>query len=160
MKKYRDKILACFGCPVGCMPWMRVEDGPYRVEGEGWWNNSSNSFCTRVDCDDPEAAIKAHLLANQLGLDGDNASVAIAWAFECYERGLITAEDSGGLELDWGNHDAVLALLEMLDHREGLGDLLAEGVMRAAGRLGRGSMDFALHIKGQDTVDGIRVSKG
>jgi aldehyde:ferredoxin oxidoreductase len=160
LKRYREKILACFGCPVGCMPWMRVEDGPYRVEGEGWWNNSSNSFCTRVDCDDPEAALKAHLLANQLGLDGDNASVAIAWAFECYERGLITAEDSGGLELDWGNHDAVLTLLEMLANREGLGDLLAEGVMRAAEKIGRGSLDFALHIKGQDTVDGIRVSKG
>lgn len=160
IKKYRKKILACFGCPVGCMPWMVVPDGPYKVAGEGWWNNSSNSFCTRVDCDNPEAAIKAHLLTNQLGLDGDNASVVIGWAFECYERGLLSKEDTGGLELDWGNHDAVLALIEKLAHREGFGEFLAEGVKSASERLGRGSEDFAIHIKGQDSVDGIRISKG
>lgn len=160
MGRYRKKVLACFNCPVACMPWMRVEEGPYRVEGAGWWNNSSNSFCTRVDCDNPGAALKAHLLANQLGLDGDNTSVAIAWAFECYERGLITQEDTGGLELVWGDHDAVLELLEKVAYREGFGDLLAEGVVRAAQQLGKGSMEFALHIKGQDTVDGIRISKG
>ncbi len=160
IKPYRKKILACFGCPVGCMPWMVVPEGPYKVEGEGWWNNSSNSFCTRVDCDDPEAAIKAHLLTNQLGLDGDNASVVIGWAFECYEKGLITEEETDGLELTWGNHDAVIALLEKLAHREGFGDFLADGVKAAAERLGGGSEEFAVHIKGQDSVDGIRVSKG
>jgi len=160
MKPYRKKILACIGCPVGCMPWMKVEEGPYRVEGEGWWNNSSNSFCTRVDCDNPEAALKAHLLTNQLGLDGDNSSVAIGWAFECWEKGLIGEEDTGGLRLEWGNHDAVLELLDMIAHRRGIGDLLAEGVDRASQKLGKGSEEFALHIKGQDTVDGIRISKG
>jgi aldehyde:ferredoxin oxidoreductase len=160
MKAYRRKILACIGCPVGCMPWMKVDNGPYEIEGEGWWNNSSNSFCTRVDCDNPEAALKAHLLTNQLGLDGDNASVAIGWAFECYEKGLIGEEDTGGLRLEWGNHDAVLELLEMIAHRRGFGDLLAKGVYRASQKLGKGSEDFALHIKGQDTVDGIRISKG
>lgn len=160
MEKYRKKILACYGCPVGCMPWMKVEDGPYKIEGEGWWNNSSNSFCTRVDCDNPEAALKAHLLTNQLGLDGDNASVVIAWAFECFERGLITMEDTDGLKLNWGNHDAVLALIQKLAYREGFGELLAEGVKVASERLGKGSEEFALHIKGQDSADGIRISKG
>jgi aldehyde:ferredoxin oxidoreductase len=160
IKPYRKKILACFGCPVGCMPWMVVPDGPYKVEGEGWWNNSSNSFCTRVDCYNPEAAIKTHLLTNQLGLDGDNASVVIGWAFECYEKGLLTKEDTDGLELEWGNHDAVLALIEKLAHREGFGDFLAEGVKAAAYKLGKGSEEFAVHIKGQDSVDGIRISKG
>ena len=160
MGKYRSKILACYGCPVGCMPWMIVPDGPYAVEGEGWWNNSSNSFCTRVDCANPEAAIKAHLRTNQLGLDGDNASVVIAWAFECYEKGLLTKKDTGGLELNWGNHDAVLALIDKLAYREGIGELLANGVKAAAENLGKGSEEFALHIKGQDTVDGVRISKG
>jgi aldehyde:ferredoxin oxidoreductase len=160
MKKYRKKILACYGCPVGCMPWMVVPDGPYKVAGEGWWNNSSNSFCTRVDCDNPEAAIKAHLKSNQLGLDGDNASVAISWAFECYERGILTKKDTDGLQLIWGNHDAVLALLDKIANREGFGDLLADGVKEASEKLGNNSQEFALHIKGQDTVDGIRISKG
>jgi aldehyde:ferredoxin oxidoreductase len=160
MKKYRTKILACYGCPVGCMPWMLVPDGPYAAEGEGWWNNSSNSFCTRVDCSNPEAAIKAHLRTNQLGLDGDNVSVVIAWAFECYEKGLITKEDTDDLELTWGNHDAVLALINKIAYREGFGDFLADGVKAAAEKLGKGSEEFALHIKGQDTVDGVRISKG
>ncbi len=160
IKQYREKILACYGCPVGCMPWMNVPDGPYSIEGEGWWNNSSNSFCTRVDCSNPEAAIKAHLLTNQLGLDGDNASVVIAWAFEAYEKGLLTTDDTDGLELTWGNHDAVLALIHKLAHREGFGDFLADGVKAAAEKLGGGSEDYAIHIKGQDSVDGVRISKG
>jgi aldehyde:ferredoxin oxidoreductase len=160
LKKYRKKIIACYGCPVGCMPWMDVPDGPYKVKGEGWWNNSSNSWCTRVDCTDPEAALKAHFLTNQLGLDGDDASVVIAWAFECYEKGLITKEDTDGLELTWGNHDAVLEMIEKLAYREGIGDILAEGVVDAAEKIGGDSLDFAIHIKGQDSVDGIRISKG
>ncbi len=160
IKPYRRKILACYGCPVGCMPWMKVPDGPYKAEGEGWWNNSSNSFCTRVDCSNPEAAIKAHLLANQLGLDGDNVSVVIGWAFEAYEKGALTVEDTDGLELTWGNHDAVLSLLEKIAHREGFGDFLADGVKAASERLGKGSEEYAIHIKGQDSVDGIRISKG
>ena len=160
IRPYRKKILACFGCPVGCMPWMKVPGGSYKIEGEGWWNNSSNSFCTRVDCDNPEAAIKAHLLTNQLGLDGDNVSVVIAWAFEAYEKGLLSKAETDGLELEWGNHDAVLALIEKIAYREGFGNFLADGVKSAAERLGGGSEEFALHIKGQDTVDGIRISKG
>jgi aldehyde:ferredoxin oxidoreductase len=160
IRPYREKILACFGCPVGCMPWMNVSDGPYKVKGEGWWNNSSNSFCTRVDCDNPETAIKAHLLTNQLGLDGDNASVVIAWAFEAYENGLLTVKDTDGLELKWGNHDAVIELIKKLAYRKGFGKFLAEGVKTAADKLGRGSHDYAIHIKGQDSVDGIRISKG
>jgi aldehyde:ferredoxin oxidoreductase len=160
IKKYRKKILACFGCPVGCMPWMDIPDGPYAIKGEGWWNNSSNSFCTRVDVDNPEPAIMAHLLTNQYGLDGDNASVVIGWAFEAYEKGLLTKEDTDGLELTWGNYDAVLALIRKLAHKEDFGSFLADGVKSASEKLGKGSQDFAIHIKGQDSVDGIRISKG
>ena len=160
IKKYRKKILACFGCPVGCMPWMDIPDGPYAIKGEGFWNNSSNSFCTRVDVDQPEPAIMAHLLTNQYGLDGDNASVVIGWAFEAYEKGLLTKEDTDGLELTWGNADAMLALIHKLAKREGFGDFLADGVKAASEKLGKGSEDFAIHIKGQDSVDGVRISKG
>ena len=139
---------------------MDIPEGPYAIKGEGFWNNSSNSFCTRVDVDTPEPAIKAHLLTNQYGLDGDNSSVVIAWAFEAYEKGLLTKNDTDGLELTWGNHDAMLSLLEKLAHREGFGDFLADGVKTASEKLGKGSDEFAIHIKGQDSVDGVRVSKG
>ena len=142
MKKYRKRILACFGCPVGCMPWMKVDEGLYKIQGEGWWNNSSNSWCTRVDCTEPEAALKAHLLTNQLGLDGDKSSAVIAWAFECFEKGLISKHDTDELELKWGNHDVVLKLIWKLAHREGFGAFLADGVKAASKRLGKGSEDF------------------
>ena len=160
MERYRKKMLACFSCPVSCMPWMEVKNGPYKIKGEGWWNNSSNSYCTRVDCTNPEVALKSHLLANQLGLDGDNAANIIAWAFECYERGLLTKKDTEGLELKWGDHNVVLKMLEKLAYRDGIGDFLADGVKIVSEKLGHGSEAFALHIKGQDTLDGIRISKG
>ena len=79
---------------------------------------------------------------------------------ECYERGLLTKEETDGVELTWGNHDAVLQMLEKLAYRDGIGDLLSNGVKIASEKLGKGSEAFALHIKGQDTIDGMRISKG
>jgi len=161
MKRYVRRTLSCFSCIASCMPWVEIGEGSYAgTRGEGFWNNSSNSFCTKFDNDNLEAAIYAHLLSNQLGLDTDNAATVIAWAFECYERGLLTREDTGGLELTWGNHEAMVSMLEKLAYREGIGDFLADGVKRASERLGKGSETFAVHIKGQDSLDGIRVSKG
>ncbi len=157
---YRTGTVACFSCPISCKPWMRIAGGPWAVEGEGWWNNSANAFCTKVDNTDLEIAIYAHHRVNQLGLDMDNAAQAVAWAFECWEKGLLTRADTGGLELRWGDGAAMLNLLENLARREGLGDLLAEGALRASQKLGRGSGEFVVHVKGQDSLDGVRINKG
>jgi len=113
-----------------------------------------------MDVDDPAASLKFHLLANQLGLDGDEAAVVLSWAFECYERGLLTKEDTDGLELKWGNGEAMIRLAEKLAYREGFGDFLADGVKEASRKLGRGSEKFAVHMKGQGSADSYRILKG
>jgi aldehyde:ferredoxin oxidoreductase len=156
---YRCGTVSCFSCPVSCKPWMQVQGGPFAVQGEGWWMNSAIAFCTTMDNTHPESALYAHYLCNQLGLDMDNAVQAIAWAFECFQRGLLTREQTDGLELTWGNYEALITLLEKLAAREGFGDFLADGAKRAAERLGRNSETFAIHIKGQDSLDGIRINK-
>jgi aldehyde:ferredoxin oxidoreductase len=87
---------------------------------------------------------------NRYVLDGISTGVSIAFAMECYENGILTKEDTDGIELTWGNADAMLAMIHKIAKREGLGDILADGVKRAAARIGRGSERFALHVKGQE----------
>ena len=158
--KYKKGMSACVACPVGCMPFLEIDEGKYQgTKGTGYWINSA-LYSERFDVDDPAASLKFHLMANQLGLDGDFASVVLSWAFECYEKELINKDDTGGLELEWGSEDAMIKLEKKLAYREGIGDLLAEGVREASKRLGKGSENFALHMKGQDTVDPYRVMKG
>ncbi|MCL4767736.1 MAG: hypothetical protein KJZ80_16030 [Hyphomicrobiaceae bacterium] len=160
MQAYRKGTVSCFSCPISCKPWLEIPAGEFAIQGEGWWNNSANSFCTKFDNTNLESAIYAHYLTNQLGLDGDDAAQAISWAFECYEHGLITSADTDGLELTWGNHDALVAMLNKLARREGFGDFLADGAVRAAERLGKGSEQFVIAVKGQDSLDGVRINKG
>ena len=158
--KYRKHLVACFGCPAGCMPFFEIDDGEYKgTKGIGYWINSV-WYAVRMDVDDTATSLKFQLLANELGLDGDMATVALSWAFECYEKGLITKEDTDGLELTWGNADAMIKMAKKLAYREGIGDLLADGVKEASQKLGKGSEEFAIHMKGQDSVDAYRVFKG
>lgn len=158
--KYHKKITACFSCPIGCIPFSEIGAGKYKgTKGMGYWINSAQ-YSTRFDVDDPAASLKFHLLANQLGLDGDDAAVVLSWAFECYQKGLLTKEDTDGLELTWGNEEAMIELEKKLAYRQGIGDFLADGVKEACRKLGKGSEKFALHMKGQDTVDAYRAVKG
>jgi len=159
--KYNKKMTACFSCPIGCMPFFEINEGKYKgTKGIGYWINSA-SYSTRFDVDDPAASLRYHLLANRLGLDGDNTSVVLSWAFECYQKGLLTKEDADGLELEWGNEDAMIKMAEKLAYRQGIGDFLADGVKEASRKLGKGSEEFAIHMKGQDSVDGgYRIAKG
>ncbi len=141
--KYRKKVTACFCCPVGCMPFHEIEDGKYKgTRGTGYWVNSL-WYSERFNVDDPAASLKFHLLANQLGLDGDMAAVVLSWAFECYEKGLLTKEDTDGLGLNWGNEDAMIKMVQKLAYREGIGDFLADGVKEASRKLGKDSERFA-----------------
>ncbi len=79
---------------------------------------------------------------------------------ELYEKGLITQRDTGGLDLSWGNHKSALEMLEKITYRQGLGDLLAEGVMRASQQFGQGSEQFAIHVKGADIIEEFRATIG
>jgi aldehyde:ferredoxin oxidoreductase len=101
-----------------------------------------------VGVDDPDAIIAADRLCDELGLDTMSAGVTIGFAMELFERGILTTEDTGGLELRFGDHEAMVRLLHMMGAREGLGDLLADGSKVAAERIGRGAARYALHVKG------------
>ena len=158
--KYKKNVIACFNCPIGCNPYFEINEGPYKgTRTIGYWVNSA-FYTARFDVDDPAASLRFHLMLNQLGLDGDTTSTALSWAFECYEKGLITKDDTDGLELEWGNADAMLRLEEDLAYRRGFGDFLADGAREAARRLGKGSEAFAIQVKGQDTCDPFRIQKG
>jgi aldehyde:ferredoxin oxidoreductase len=157
---YQKHVVACFNCPVGCNPYFEIKEGPYKgTRGIGYWINSA-FYTTRFDVDDSAASIKFHLLTNELGLDGDTTATVLAWAFECYEKGLLTRNDTDGLELTWGNGTAMNQMVENLAYRRGLGDFLADGAVEAARKLGKGSDAFAIQVKGQDTSDAFRIQKG
>ncbi|GAI87868.1 unnamed protein product [marine sediment metagenome] len=115
---------------------------------------------TNLDIDSPEAILKGQILCNQLGLDVDFAAATLGWAFESYQRGLLSTSDTGGLKLTWGDAEVALKLIEQICYRQALGALLAEGVKRASGTVGGGSEQWALHIKGADLNEGrMRASK-
>jgi len=158
--KYQKKLVACISCPVGGLPFFEIDEGKYKgTRGINFWTNAA-MYAEKFDVDDPAAALKFYLSANQLGLDGDFASVVLSWAFECYEKGLLTKQDTDGLALEWGNADAMIEMERKLAYREGIGNLLANGVKEASSVIGRGSEKFALHMKGQDTFDPYRIMKG
>lgn len=158
--KNRKSISACFMCPIGCMPFNEVRNGKYKgTSGEGFWSNTIMD-AVRLDITDSDGITKAWILQNELGLDTDFATNAASWAFECFEKGLLTEKDTDGLKLEWGNVDAYIELLKKLAYREGIGDFLAEGVKKASLKLGRGSDMFAIHMKEQDSIEPYRIPKG
>jgi aldehyde:ferredoxin oxidoreductase len=146
---YKVKSKACFACTIPCSRYLVVEDPRFpglRLEGPEY--EPLAGFTARVGNDDLALALKCVDLANRYGLDAISLSEVIAWSMECYQRGLLSREEADGLDLAWGNGTAILALIHKVAHREGFGDLLADGVRVAAERLGRGSDALALHGKG------------
>jgi aldehyde:ferredoxin oxidoreductase len=150
-KKYIVKPKACFCCPIpACSHWMIVNEGPFSgLELEGIQAGSLEAFGAMLGIKYFPAIAKAHLLCNELGLDMF-IGVTIAWAYECYEKGIIGKQDTDGLELRWGNYEALLELIRKIARREGFGNLLAEGLGKAAEKIGKGSEKFALQTKGME----------
>ncbi|MEM2593257.1 MAG: aldehyde ferredoxin oxidoreductase family protein [Thermofilaceae archaeon] len=148
-RKYLLKRRACLACPIGCGRYVWVPAGPYITPPhEGAEYETVDMLGVQSMMGSLEPLIRASYLCNTYGIDTISAGNVIAFAIEAYERGLISDEDTGGLKLRWGDADACLNLLEMIIERRGIGDLLAEGVKRAAEKIGRGAEDFACHGKG------------
>jgi len=142
---------ACWGCPIRCKKVVAVEE-PYKVDpiygGPEYETLASLGSCCGID--DAKAISKAHELCNAYSIDTISAGVSIAFAMECYEKGLLTKEDTGGLELTFGNAEAMVELIELIAQREGFGDFVAEGTKRMSEKIGKGSEAFAVHTKGQE----------
>mgnify|MGYP001028753349 CR=1 FL=1 len=154
-------VRACYVCPTGCIPYMEVNKGKYKgTKGEGFWINTIMGHACRFDISDPESVVKSWFLTNELGLDGDYVAAGLSWIFECYEKGFITKEDTDGLELTWGNGSALNELIRKLAYREGIGDLLADGMIETARKIGHNSEYYLIHIKGQPSIEPFRIPKG
>ena len=148
-EKYLIKKRACFGCPIGCGRYVQVPAGEYQTPPhEGAEYETVDMLGVQSMIGDLEAIIKAGYLCNIYGLDTISAGNVIAFAIEAYERGIITEKDTGGIKLRWGDPKVTLTLIEKIVRREGIGRLLAEGVKRISEKLGRGSEEFACHVKG------------
>ncbi|MEE4352353.1 MAG: aldehyde ferredoxin oxidoreductase family protein [Desulfatiglans sp.] len=149
--KYKTKKFACQSCPLGCGAILKVDKGPYPLEETHRPEYETLAvFGSVLLNDDAESIIKANDICNRSGLDTISAGTCIAFAIECYENKILTPEETDGLELTWGNSEAILGLLEKIGKREGLGDILADGVRIAAGKIGRGAEAFAMHAGGQE----------
>jgi aldehyde:ferredoxin oxidoreductase len=145
------RMESCYACPVKCKKVVDLEE-PYRVDPAygGPEYETSASIGSNCGVVDAYAVSKASERLNALGLDSISTGGSIAFAMECFEKGLLTREDTGGLELRFGNAQAVLQTIELIAAREGIGDLLAKGTRRAAQEIGRGAEQLAVHVKGQE----------
>jgi len=149
---FQTKRYACLGCPIGCSGYVEVKDpGPYQgAKDHKPEYETGGSFGEMTLMANFPAMIKINDLCNRYGLDTISAGCTIAFAIECFGNGLLTTKDTDGLTLRWGDDRAIIGLLHKMALREGLGDLLAEGSMRAAAKIGRGAEQFAMHIGGQE----------
>ena len=139
----------CFACPIGCGKTVKVDDGPYAgVYGHGPEYETLAGFGGNCQCDDLNAISWMNDLCNRYGLDTISTSSVLAFAMEAYEKGLISREQTAGLDLTWGNADAMIGAIHAIARREGIGELLADGVRAAAQRIGPESEAFAIHVKG------------
>ncbi|MBU2498106.1 MAG: aldehyde ferredoxin oxidoreductase C-terminal domain-containing protein, partial [Proteobacteria bacterium] len=139
----------CYGCPVGCSQLKMAKTGPYAgTLAEGPEYETFFSFGGETGVEDIDAIIAADRLSDELGLDTISAGVTIGFAMECYEKGILSKEDTGGLELNFGNHEAMVSLLRLMAFRDGIGALLADGARVAAEKIGKGSEKYAMHVKG------------
>jgi len=148
--KYQLRKSGCGNCPINCGGIVSVKGGPYATEGRKPEYETIGAFGLMCLNSDAESIIKANDICDRYGIDTISTGTTIAFAIECYENGIISKEDTGGIELTWGNAPAIVAMLGKIVRREGFGDVLADGVERAAKRIGKGTEKYAIHIYGQE----------
>lgn len=150
-EKLKIKADGCYACPVRCKQVFEA-DKPYSIDPKygGPEFETLAAFGSLCGVSDMYAGPKAHELCNRYGLDTVSTGGVIAFAMECFEKGIITKEDTDGLELKFGNADAMLKVIEMIAFRRGIGDILAEGSKRAAKKFGTNAEQYAMHVKGQE----------
>ncbi|MBW2029394.1 MAG: aldehyde ferredoxin oxidoreductase family protein [Deltaproteobacteria bacterium] len=149
--KIRVRNTACHNCMLHCGSLTKINKGNYR----GSWSEGPEyetiwAFTGPLLCSDIGLTVVADKMCDDLGLDTISTGDAIGFAYELYEKGILTKEDTGGLELTYGNDAPVLTLIKQIAYRQGIGELLAEGTREASQRIGKGSDQYAMHVKGLD----------
>ncbi len=148
----QERKFACWQCPIACGGIMKEVKGKFAMPAGGHKPEyeTLSAFGSLVLNDNLDAIIRINDICNRAGLDTISTGVAVAFAIECYENGIITKDGTGGLELRWGNEDSIVALTDQIAKRTGLGEILADGVKRASEKIGKGSERYAMHIGGQE----------
>ncbi|MFP4051021.1 MAG: aldehyde ferredoxin oxidoreductase family protein [Thermoplasmata archaeon] len=156
------KAYACHGCPIACGRHTEIKEGKYKGEsGGGPEYETVAAFGSKCLVKDLNAIAKANYVANDAGLDVISAGQVIATAMEWFDEGIINEEDTDGIDLSWGKGEAVIELVKKIAERDGFGDVLAEGVKRAAEKYGDRAERAAMHVKGLEmAADGVRSTKG
>ncbi len=152
----------CFKCPIGCGKRWEVKEGPYAGE---WGNKIEEGAFTPLGpvCGNSnvESVFKMNNMANQMGLDTIECAAGMAVVMEWYEKGIVTKKDLDGIELTWGNYEAMIQMMEKIAFRQGVGDILAEGIVKASRTFGREAEKCVSHCKGMG-MSGVdsRIMKG
>lgn len=142
--KYQPRRSGCFGCPTQCQDL-------YPVEAKGGGAISCALYASAlygVRNTDIDLGLECSFLALRYGIDVVSSMHIISWLMELYEKGVITDKDTDGIPMEWGSREAIIGMFRKIVHREGFGDVLADGILPAAERIGRGAKDYANHMKG------------
>ena len=153
--KFKAKPAPCWACSAKHCHMMEITEGKYtgRIVEEPEYESMA-AFSSLVGIDDVTMSIVLASEVDRLGMDSNETGYLISWVMECYEKGILTKGDTDGLEMTWGKGEAVMAMLNKIANRQGFGNVLAEGVMRAAQHVGRGSTNMAIHTMKGNTVRG------
>jgi len=148
----QERKYGCWRCPISCGGHMKAGTGEYvyRAGAHKPEYETLGAFGGLCCNDNLDSIIMANELCNRYGLDTISAGATVAFAMECYEKGIITSKETDGVDLTWGNHRAIVEMTEKMGKREGFGDVLADGVRVAARKIGKGSAEYAIHINGQE----------
>ena len=149
-REFKVKNKSCYNCNLHCSRYYVTP----AVESEGPEFETLCSFTSRIGIDDLAFALKMNAFLNRMGVDSLSSGETIGWAMECVQRGLFGSDDFDGLDFSWGNKEMVEKLLHMIVYREGIGDAFAEGTRSLARRFGKGSEQYAFHVKGLDMICG------
>jgi aldehyde:ferredoxin oxidoreductase len=147
----KARPLPCKFCPVGCHRRIEIsEPSAYALSGPGPEYETLGMMGTNLLIDDPKAVAKANDVANRLGVDTISGGAMVGFAMQCWERGWITAKETGGLAMTWGNPDALIGLIGQIGRREGFGARFAEGTLAAARGIHPDAAETVVHNKGLD----------
>ncbi len=150
LKRMPHRHRACHRCTIGCARWVRIESGPFAMDAPGPEYESAAALGTLCLVRDVEAVCYANHLCNLYGLDTISTGATLAFAMECREKGLLGREDTDGIDLTWGAAEAMVQMIHRIGRAEGAGIFFGEGTRRMALKIGRGTMDFAVQVKGME----------
>lgn len=155
LANYVTRRISCHRCPVHCKAEVEIPKGKYKgFKGHRPEYETVIDLGALCGLGDPEELLYLSNLCNILGLDSISTGSVIAFAMDLFERGILTREDTDGLDLAWGNAEAMEEMMIRIARREGLGDILAQGVRRAAKIIGKGAEKYAYHVKGVEIYGG------